>query len=171
LKKTEGVAVLPTRIVVGTDGSDTANEAVRQAIELARKLDASLHLVTAYRMPVTTAMAMGADAIAMTGINPAYEWHEASPKAARQLIEQAADVAVSQGVTAEVHVTEGNPADAIIGVAESVGADLIMVGDRGMTGVKRFLTGSVPNAVAHRSPCSVWIVDTCARVKRSSKDA
>jgi nucleotide-binding universal stress UspA family protein len=79
--------MLPSRIVVGTDGSETASEAVRQAIELAKKLDANLHLVSAYRMPAATAMALGADAMGMAGLAPAYEWHEASPKAARQVVD------------------------------------------------------------------------------------
>jgi nucleotide-binding universal stress UspA family protein len=161
--------MLPSRIVVGTDGSETASEAVRQAIELAKKLGANLHLVSAYRMPATTAMALGADAMGMAGLAPAYEWHEASPKAARQVVQRAAEMAAREGVTAEIHITDGNAADVIIGVAETVGADLIMVGDRGMSGVKRFLTGSVPNAIAHRSPCSVWIVDTCERLKKADQ--
>jgi nucleotide-binding universal stress UspA family protein len=161
--------MLPTRIVVGTDGSETATVALQQAIALAKKLDAHLHVVSAYRMPVSTAMAMGVDAIAVAGLSSVYEWHEASPSAAHEIVERATSMASRAGVDAEVHVSDGNPADVIVGVAEAVGADLIIVGDRGMTGVKRFLTGSVPNAVAHRSPCSVWIVDTCARIKRGDQ--
>jgi nucleotide-binding universal stress UspA family protein len=163
--------MLPSKIVVGTDGSATAGEAVQQAIELAKKLDAKVHLVSAYRMGAATAMALGAEAVAMTGVSASYEWHEAAPKAAREVVERAAERAARAGVKTELHVSDGNPADVIVGVAEAVGADLIIVGDRGMSGVKRLLTGSVPNAVAHRSPCSVWIVDTCERVKRPAQEA
>jgi nucleotide-binding universal stress UspA family protein len=46
-------------------------------------------------------------------------------------------------------------------VAENVGADLVVVGNRGMSGVRRFVLGSVPNKVSHHSPCNLLIVDTC----------
>ena len=55
---------------------------------------------------------------------------------------------------------EGDPADAILDVAEQVNADLIVVGNKGMTGAKRFLLGSVPNKVSHHAPCSVIIIRT-----------
>jgi len=58
------------------------------------------------------------------------------------------------------HARTGDAADAIIDVAEEVGADLIMVGNKGMTGAKRFLLGSVPNKISHHATCSVLIVHT-----------
>ena len=58
----------------------------------------------------------------------------------------------------ETHAREGDPADAILDVAEEQGADLIVVGNKGMTGAKRFLLGSVPNKVSHHAPCSVMII-------------
>ena len=59
-----------------------------------------------------------------------------------------------------IHAREGDPADAILDVAEELGADLIVVGNKGMSGAKRFLLGSVPNKVSHHAPCSVLIVRT-----------
>jgi nucleotide-binding universal stress UspA family protein len=59
----------------------------------------------------------------------------------------------------EVHASTGSPAEAIVKVAEQEGADLIVVGNKGMKGARRIL-GSVPNTVAHAAPCSVLIVDT-----------
>ena len=55
---------------------------------------------------------------------------------------------------------EGEPADAILDVAEEINADLIVVGNKGMTGARRFLLGSVPNKVSHHAPSSVIIVRT-----------
>ena len=55
---------------------------------------------------------------------------------------------------------KGDAADAILDVAEEQAADLIVVGNKGMTGAKRFLLGSVPNKVSHHAPCSVLIVRT-----------
>ena len=64
------------------------------------------------------------------------------------------------GVDVETHAREGDPADAILDVAEEENADLIVVGNKGMTGAKRFLLGSVPNKVSHHAPCSVMIIRT-----------
>jgi nucleotide-binding universal stress UspA family protein len=60
----------------------------------------------------------------------------------------------------ETFAREGDPADAILDVAEEKGADLIVVGNKGMTGARRFLLGSVPNKVSHHAPCNVMIVRT-----------
>src|SRR5206468_355278 len=73
---------------------------------------------------------------------------------------RAASQAERAGVTCETHVMPGDPSDALVDLAEQVGADLLVLGNRGMTGMKRFVLGSVPNKVAHHSPCSVLIVDT-----------
>ena len=67
---------------------------------------------------------------------------------------------VGEGVEISVHARQGDPADAIIDVAEEVGADLIVVGNKGMTGARRFLLGSVPNKISHHAPCAVLIIRT-----------
>ena len=64
------------------------------------------------------------------------------------------------GVEVQTIARQGEPADAILDVAEEQNADLIVVGNKGMTGAKRFLLGSVPNKVSHHAPCSVLIVRT-----------
>ena len=69
-------------------------------------------------------------------------------------------MAKQAGVEVEPHPRQGDPADAILDVAEEVGADLIVVGNKGMTGAKRFLLGSVPNKISHHAPCGVYIVRT-----------
>jgi len=77
------------------------------------------------------------------------------------LLEEARGEATGAGLTAvETYACQGDAADAIIDVAEEQRADLIVVGNKGMTGAKRFLLGSVPNKVSHHSPCSVLIVRT-----------
>ena len=76
------------------------------------------------------------------------------------LLENAAGAARDAGVEAETHAREGDPADAILDVAEEIGADLIVVGNKGMTGARRFLLGSVPNKISHHAPCGVYIVRT-----------
>ncbi len=78
---------------------------------------------------------------------------DATLKAAGEQIEEA-------GVEVHTHAREGDPADAILDVAEERKTDLIIVGNKGMTGAKRFLLGSVPNKVSHHAPCSVLIIRT-----------
>jgi nucleotide-binding universal stress UspA family protein len=75
-------------------------------------------------------------------------------------LSDAADLVRGAGVNVETFAREGDPADAILDVAEERDADLIVVGNKGMSGAKRFLLGSVPNKVSHHAPCSVLIVRT-----------
>ena len=74
--------------------------------------------------------------------------------------EEAKALAEERGVPVEIFARRGDPADAILDVAEEQGADLIVVGNKGMTGAKRFLLGSVPNKISHHAPCSVLIIRT-----------
>jgi nucleotide-binding universal stress UspA family protein len=142
-------------IVVGSDGSDTAREAVRQAIDLARELGAGLQVVTAYE-PVPAARLREEAQQAPADV----QWMVGPREDVDALLQEVAEEAAAAGVGAEVHARQGDPADAILDVAEETGADLIVVGNKGMTGAKRFLLGSVPNKVSHHAPCSVLIIRT-----------
>ena len=75
-------------------------------------------------------------------------------------LKEAAEQIEKDGVEVKIYAREGDPADAILDVAEEENADLIVVGNKGMTGAKRFLLGSVPNKVSHHAPCSVMIIRT-----------
>ena len=142
-------------IVVGTDGSDTARKAVDEAIDLAKSVGAGLSIVSAYE-PVSKARlreeARQTPADLQWMVNPREE--------VDQTLTEAADVVREAGVEVEIFAREGDPADAILDVAEERGADLIIVGNKGMTGARRFLLGSVPNRVSHHAPCSVLIIRT-----------
>ena len=142
-------------IVVGTDGSDTAKEAVRQATELAQQVGAKIHLVSAFE-PVPEGRLRGerqqVPEDAQWMINPREDVNGVLDEAGKE-IEQG-------GVEVDRHAREGDPADAILDVAEEQQAGLIVVGNKGMTGAKRFLLGSVPNKVSHHAPCSVMIIRT-----------
>jgi nucleotide-binding universal stress UspA family protein len=144
-----------TRIVVGTDGSETAAEAVRQAVDLAKLSGAQLNIVSAYA-PVPQRRVEGEQLSA-----PADVQYEIGPREDVNLIlDAAAAEARKSGVEVQTHPVEADPAEAILNVAEEAGADLIVVGNKGMTGARRFLLGSVPNNVSHHAPCSVIIVRT-----------
>jgi len=142
-------------IVVGTDGSDTAGEAVRQAIVLAGALGAKLQIVSAYA-PVSDVRLREEAQHAP----PDLQWMVNPREDVEATLAEAAEVAIEQGVQAETFARQGDPADAILDVAEENGSDLIVVGNKGMTGAKRFLLGSVPNKVSHHAPCSVLIIRT-----------
>ncbi len=144
-----------TRIVVGTDGSETAAEAVRQAIDLAKLAGAQLSIVSAYA-PVSKRRVQDEQAAA-----PADVQHQIGPREDVNLVlEAAAALARKEGIEVQTHPVEADPAEAILNVAEQTDADLIVVGNKGMTGARRYLLGSVPNNVSHNAPCSVIIVRT-----------
>jgi nucleotide-binding universal stress UspA family protein len=138
-------------IVVGTDGSDTAIQAVRQAVDMARAMGATLELVRSYAPG--SERSKGPDASG--DANPAMRVREEVEAS----LSDAAELARAAGVKVYSHAREGDPADVLLGVAEQQNADLLVVGNKGMSGARRLL-GSVPNKVCHHAPCSVLIVRT-----------
>ena len=142
-------------IVVGTDGSDTAKEAVRQAASLAQTVGASVDLVSAYEPVSNTRLREERREVPQD-----LEWMINPREDVDSTLEEAAQELKEYGVEVQTFAREGDPADAILDVAEERGSDLIVVGNKGMTGAKRFLLGSVPNKVSHHAPCSVLIIRT-----------
>jgi len=142
------------RIVVGTDGSPSASEAVREAVGLAKLCGSELHIVSAYR-PLSALMThpefVTLSAQVYEKIDPA--------GGAAEVTSRAIGFTVGADIQVVEHQVAGTAADALCDVAANVGADLIVVGSRGMTGARRVL-GSVPNSVAHNASCSVLIVQT-----------
>lgn len=120
------------RILVGTDGSKTAAKAVDRAVDIARQSGATLTIFAAARLDRGE--------------------HVVAAEAQRH---------VGSGVTIDTKVVDGEPVASLIDVAREGGYDLLVMGNRGMTGVTRFLRlGSVPNKVSHHLPCSLLIVKT-----------
>lgn len=142
-------------IVVGTDGSDTANQAVKQAVDLAKAVGGSIALVSAYE-PVSDSRLKRES----VEVPKELTWMVNPREDVDATLKEAAEEVEAAGVKVEVHARQGDPADAILDVAEEKGADLIIVGNKGMTGAKRFVLGSVPNKVSHHAPCSVMIIRT-----------
>ena len=138
-------------VVVGADDSPTAAEAVRQAIELVKLTGGRLHIVTAYKPQQLLTSGPGEMDSLLKSLG--------SHHLADSLLADLRSRARVAGVDAEIHPLTGAPADAICQVAAEVKADLIVVGNKGMTGVRRIL-GSVPNSVAHQAPCAVLIAFT-----------
>jgi nucleotide-binding universal stress UspA family protein len=134
------------RIVVGTDGSGTAAGAVAHAAELAKIGGSELVVVTAYPRPQEAA--------------PPFTTPGVSGQEVGRGILQDVEKRYGGQMKLRTVLREGSPADTILDVADEERADLVIVGNRGMTGAKRFVLGSVPNAVSHHAPCHVLIVHT-----------
>jgi nucleotide-binding universal stress UspA family protein len=130
-------------IVVGTDGSDTAQLAVDRAGAIAHALGVSVHIVSGYRG------------------SPSQMAHrdDQGRAHAEKCVADAQLQLKESGVECELHAWSGDPAEGLVQIAEQEQAQMIVVGNRGMTGARRIL-GSVPNSVAHSAKCSVLIVPT-----------
>src|SRR5436190_23424250 len=139
--------------LVGTDGSPTATEAVKRAAGLAARWGAELHVVSAH-VPAKAKVSVGS-----ASVPEAASWKPDPGFKDDAVLDKATTVAKDGGVEVKVHAPKGDPADALMAVAKREGADLIVVGNRGMTGARRLL-GSVPNKVTHHADCSVLVVNT-----------
>ncbi len=138
-------------IVVGTDGSATASEAVALAAQLARQNSARLHLVVGAHTSAAVSVPSGGASVSDPSRTPLLR------QAAQSVLDSIPGGA--EGLDVEIHTDVGNPADVIVRVADDVGADLIVVGSKGMQGKRRIL-GSVPNSVAHKAGCHVLVAKT-----------
>ncbi len=135
-------------VVVGSDDSSTARQAVVTAADIARMSGGRLVIVTAYDPKAVRTEDLPADLRLSTTVHPA-----------DLLLNSLATIGQERNVPVSVEAITGSPAEGVVKIAEQVGADLIVVGNKGMKGTRRVL-GSVPNSIAHSAPCSVLIVDT-----------
>lgn len=138
-----------TAIVVGTDGSETAAQALAHAAEIAHANNATLHIVSSMPMTPVSAGTVAAPLVIDSGAE------------VESILKEAAAAVERDGLTVQTHAMKLDPARAIVDAATRLEADLVVVGSRGMKGAKRFVLGSVPNSVAHHAPCAVLIVKTC----------
>src|SRR5437763_8554180 len=139
--------------VVGTDGSDTAKLAVSEAVRLTKALDGELHLVSAFE-PLRGAHVTGAPEGA------ARVWAPHPDDKVEAILSEAAASVRLAGLEAETHAVRDDPADALLEVAQQVGATMIVVGSQGVHGARRLALGNVPNKESQRPRCSVRIVAT-----------
>jgi nucleotide-binding universal stress UspA family protein len=136
-------------IVVGTDGSEPAERAVDEAITIALRDGAALHIVTAFPDP----------AVVRERITSGASAHSVNlSEVADSVLTRAAERAQERGIKAETYAHESDPAEAILEVAGAQNADLIVIGSRGLSGVQRFLLGSVSAKVSEHASCNVLIV-------------
>lgn len=139
-------------LLVAVDFSDHSRVALDWALDLARDLGAKVHVIHAYAIPTTAAMSYG---VAL----PEGLW-ERVREAADQRLAEVLERVRGAGLAGESHLVESSPADAISDTAQSIGADLIVMGTRGLSGLKHVLLGSVAERTLRIAPCPVLTVKT-----------
>jgi nucleotide-binding universal stress UspA family protein len=137
-------------IAVGTDGSGTATDAVRFAADLARRYGAKLVLVSA-------SQGSGGAPVNRSGADVELQWAVSGPAQVREILARAETDLRREGIDCSTLVDEGDPADVLVRLATQCGADLLVIGNKGM---HRRVLASVPNTVTHKAPCSVLVVKT-----------
>jgi nucleotide-binding universal stress UspA family protein len=151
------MSIFPTRILLATDGSKEAQLAARTAADIANSTNSELHLLT----------------VARGNPDPVYHIHEGGLRyetyqqaldaikgeAQKVLDEQVQEIEAAGGNVKEAYLRVGERRDqAIVHLAEELGAGLIVMGSRGLGGVRRALMGSVSDSVVHHAHCPVMIV-------------
>jgi nucleotide-binding universal stress UspA family protein len=139
-------------VAVGTDGSDTAWLAVEFAIDLAKRYEARLVVISSYR-PVSETKVFRDQADAPQEV----QWAINPDQEVNDILSAAESHALAAGLEVTTVATQGSPADVLIEQSAQQGADVLVVGNKGM---QRRILGSVPNTVAHQAGCSVMIVKT-----------
>ena len=142
--------MLPKNILVPTDLSEGAEEALDYACELARKLDATIHLVNVIGIPAIGVPELGV-AITATLIDQMIADNQ-------KAIDELAARKCSSARMGQVLLKTGDARDLINQTAIEVGADLIIIGTHGRRGVKRALLGSIAETVVRSAPCPVLTV-------------
>jgi len=132
-------------VAVGTDGSPTAAEAVRVAAEMAQRFGSELVLLSAFQESVPPSEP---DEV---------QWAWSSSARTREILARAEEDLKRDGITCKLLVDQGDPAEVLVRLATECGADVLVIGNRGMG---RRMLGSVPNTVSHKAPCSVFVVKT-----------
>ena len=133
-------------VAVGTDGTETAAEAVKQAAEFARRFDAELVLLSAFKEGPPPA----------TGVDET-QWAHNPAAQLRTILERTEEELRNEGLKCKTIVDEGDPADVLVRLAAECGADVLVIGNKG---IQRRVLGSVPNSVTHKADCSVFVVKT-----------
>jgi nucleotide-binding universal stress UspA family protein len=134
-------------VAVGTDGTETAAEALRMASEVARRFDAKIVLLSAFDESKSGNAARDRED----------QWSFSSAARLREQLARSEEDLKRSGLEASVMIGEGDPGEVLVRLAEDCSADVIVVGNKGM---QRRVLGSVPNTVTHKAPCSVIVVKT-----------
>ena len=153
------MSIFPTKILLATDGSEEATLAAQTAVDIADRTGSELHVVYAtipppYAFALYEGYAEGVDA----GAYLQDESEEHTRRGRSLLDEQVRKIKAAGGSVAQAHLREGKPEAEITALAEEIGAGLIVIGSRGLGGLRRALLGSVSDAVVRHAHCPVLVV-------------
>jgi nucleotide-binding universal stress UspA family protein len=153
------MSIFPTKVLLATDGSEEAELAARIAADLAQKTGSQLHVVHVFGIaPVGPPVYSGATDLQGEALEEEAE-EQISEQRAREVLEvEVGKVRSAGGTVVEAHLIEGRIAPEIVGLAEQIGAGLIVMGARGVGGIRRALTGSVSDSVVRHAHCPVLVV-------------
>jgi nucleotide-binding universal stress UspA family protein len=155
------MSIFPTKVLLATDGSREADLAARTAADLAQKTNSELHVVHAFGIaPVGPPVYPEATDLQSVEYEAESEQRQRiSEQRAREVLEAEVQKVRSFGDTvAQGHLIEGRVAPEIVGLAEEIGAGLIVMGSRGLGGIRRALMGSVSDSVVRHAHCPVMVV-------------
>jgi nucleotide-binding universal stress UspA family protein len=149
------MSIFPTKILLATDGSEEAEMAFASAADLSKKTGSELHVVYVGHMPLVSYESPGA-----TTLDPGLSgrMHESAQQEARTMLDEQMQRVGHSGEIAEVHARIGKPDAEIVGLAEELGAGLIVLGSRGLGRLRRALMGSVSDSVVRHAHCPVLVV-------------
>jgi nucleotide-binding universal stress UspA family protein len=143
------MSIFPTKIVLATDGSREAELAARTAADLANKTDSELHVLHVLALPL--------DTHDPSSFEPEV-WARLENRARTTLEDVVGKIEASGGEVEGSHLTAGRPEAEIVTLAEEIGAGLIVMGSRGVGGIRRALMGSVSDSVLRHAHCPVLVV-------------
>jgi nucleotide-binding universal stress UspA family protein len=156
--KEHKMSIFPTRILLATDGSEEATLAAQTAIDLANKTGSELHVVYADMLPYSPALYEGYQEGVDVGVYVQDESEELMRIGQGRLDEQVRKIKAAGGSVAQAHYRVGRPDAEITALAEEIGAGLIVVGSRGLGGLRRTMLGSVSDSVVRHAHCPVMVV-------------
>jgi nucleotide-binding universal stress UspA family protein len=149
----EEMSVFPTKILLATDGSEEAGLAARTAGDIAEKTTSELHVVhVAHLLPMSSEASYMASRLYR-------EAYEGLKQEAQELLdEQVRKIEAAGSSVAQAHLRIGEPDEEIVALGDEISAGLIVMGSRGLGGIRRALMGSVSDSVVRHAHCPVLVV-------------
>ncbi len=144
------MSIFPTKILLSTDGSEEAELALRAAADLARATGSELHVV--HVLPTDRGIPYPAEVLKGEPLQ------QAEQRAQAFLAQQVERIGVEGVAVTGSYLREGRPANEIVRLSEELGAGLIVMGSKGLGGVRRALMGSVSDSVVRHAHCPVMVV-------------
>ena len=147
------MSIFPTTVLLATDGSKDAELAATTALELANSTSSELHLVLVEEPPYAYVDPSGYPYFPDAKLE-----HELERQARVRLDAEVQKRRSAGGAVAQAHLRVGDAAAEIVDLAEDIGAGLVVMGSRGLGGIRRALMGSVSDSVVRHAHCPVLVV-------------